>query len=107
MTGVVVRNWEAKIARGDIDAWRQLFFDRVLPFMKSINGFQGVRVLAAREGDPCIMTVQTSWSDMEAVGRFAGGDPARTYLPDFMVPFFPVYDALATFHDEILTEGAT
>ncbi len=106
MTDVIVRKWEAMIARSDIAAWKETFMERVFPHMKGIDGFKGVTVFAAREGDPCIMTVQTNWRDMEAVVRFAGDDPARTYLPDFMVPFFPKYEAFATFHDQVLAEGA-
>jgi hypothetical protein len=74
--------------------------------MQGIDGFEGVTVLAAREGDPCTMTVQTRWRGMDAISRFAGDRPAQTYLPDFMVPFFPKYDELASFHDEVLAEGA-
>ena len=106
MTGAVMRKWEAQIARGDIGAWKETFLSRVLPAMRDIEGFRGLSVLASHADDPCRMTVLTRWKDMEAVTRFAGGDPGKTYLPDFMKPFFPSWDARATFHDEILLEGA-
>ena len=41
---------------------------------------------------------------MAAIKALAGDDPAKTYLPDFMEPFFPSYDERATFHDEVVLE---
>jgi heme-degrading monooxygenase HmoA len=105
MTGAVVRRWEATIARRDIARWIDTFRDRVFPAMRAIEGFLGIRILAGREGDPCLVTVLTSWRDMHAVRRFSGDDPGRAVLPDFMAPFFADADARATFHDELMVEA--
>ncbi len=104
MTGPIVRKWQATIARGDIDAWVGTFRDRAFPGMRAVEGFRDVTFLAEREADPCRVTVLTTWDDLDAVRRYAGTDPARTVMPDFMAPFFPDYDAQATFHDQVLVE---
>lgn len=106
MTDAVVRKWEAQIARRDVVAWKDTFMDRVFPTMRAIEGFRGISVMVAQDGDPCRMTVLTRWADMQAIEALAGDDPGRTYLPDFMEPFFPSYDERATFHDEVLLEMA-
>lgn len=106
MSDTVVRRWEAKVARGDIAAWRATFVKRVLPSMRGVEGFRGISVLTSREGDPCRMTVMTAWDGMEAIRRFAGDRPETAVIPDFMAPFFREFDAEATFHDEILLEGS-
>jgi len=90
--------------RADIGAWLETYRARVLPHVKEVAGFRSVTFHAAREGDPCRVTVVTRWDDMGAVRRFAGDDPARTVLPDFMAPFFPDDGAEASFHDEVLLE---
>jgi antibiotic biosynthesis monooxygenase len=104
MTGGVVRKWEATMARKDVDRWRETFLSRVYPGMSAIAGFKGIRVLLSRDADPCRMTVLTTWDDMAAVESFAGKDPARTVLPDFMAPFFPDHSPKATFHDDLPLE---
>lgn len=106
MSGPVVRIWRATIARGDIDDWVATYRARVLPDMRRVEGFRGVRFLVDRTGDPCAVTVLTTFDDMDAVRRFAGDDPGRTVLPDFMARFFPSYDARATFHEQVLAEAA-
>ena len=100
----VVRRWEAKVARGDLGDWAATFRQRVLPNVRKIDGFESVTFLAGQEDDPAPVTVLMRWRDMEAINRFAGEDPAKTVLPDFMERFFTDYDARATFHDELLLE---
>lgn len=107
MTGPVVRKWEATVARDDVDEWIATYRQRVLPGMREIAGFRGVQFLAEREGDPCAVTVLTTFDDMSAVRRFAGDDPARTVLPDFMARFFPSFEQRARFYDVVLAEAMT
>ncbi len=104
MSRPVVRRWKASIARGDVEEWLDTFKARAFPHMRAVEGFLGIRILVSRQGDPCRATVLTSWQDMEAVRRYAGQDPARTVMPDFMAKFFPEYEAQATFHDEVMVE---
>ena len=105
MTGRVVRRWEARVARANLDGWVATYRDRVLDKVKEVDGFQSVAFHADREGDPCKVTVLMKWDDMDAVKRFAGDDPATAVIPDFMQPFLIDADARATFHDEILLEA--
>ncbi|MEX0281647.1 MAG: hypothetical protein AB3N13_10740 [Arenibacterium sp.] len=100
----VVRRWEAKVARSDLSDWVATYRERVLPNVREIDGFESVTFLASREGDPAPVTVLMRWRDMDAIKSFAGEDPAKTVLPDFMARFLPDYDARATFHDELLLE---
>ena len=106
MTGAVVRRWEATIDRADIDGWVETFRARVLPGMRSVDGFRGVSFLARRDEDPCHVVVLTKWRDMAAVKGFAGDTPAKTVLPDFMARFFRTYEPEATFYDQVLQENA-
>ncbi len=105
MTGPLVRRWEAVSARADLGDWVATYRDRVLPAMKDVPGFLGVTFHAERDADPCRITVLTAWADMDAVKAFAGDDPARAVVPDFMARFFVDHDATASFHDELLLES--
>ena len=106
MTGSVVRRWEARIARADVQAWQETFLSKAFPGMRAVEGFQGIRVLVERDRDPCRLTVMTEWTDMQAIKRYAGETPEKTVMPDFMAPFFPSYDATASFHDELVLEAS-
>jgi Antibiotic biosynthesis monooxygenase len=105
MTGATVRKWEATMARGDIGNWLETFRARAFPGMQAVDGFLGIRIFAQSDRDPCRVTVLTNWRDMDAVKRYAGDEPARTVMPDFMAPFFTDFDAEASFHDELLVEA--
>ena len=102
MTAAVVRKWEASVARSDIDAWYAAYAGRVVPMLQAAEGFAGVSVLLSREDDPCRITVLSRWDNMSAVERFAGPEPAKTVLPDYMADFYADYDQTATFHDQVL-----
>ena len=104
MTGTLVRRWEAVIARADIQEWIETFRARAFPGMRAVEGFQGIRIQAERDADPCHVTVLTEWDDMTAVKHYAGDVPERTVMPDFMAPFFVSYDAQASFHDTLMVE---
>ncbi|GAB5449123.1 antibiotic biosynthesis monooxygenase [Gymnodinialimonas sp.] len=106
MSDVVVRKWEATVARANLAQWVQTYRARVLEAVRRVEGFRDVTFLAEREADPCRVTVLMTWESMDAIRRFAGEDPAKTVLPDFMVPFFATHDARATFHDRLLLETA-
>lgn len=106
MTEAVVRKWEATIVRADLARWVETYRARVLEMVRGIEGFRDVAFLAERNADPCRVTVLMTWDDMASIRRFAGDDPGKTVLPDFMAPLFPTYDARATFHDRILLETA-
>ncbi|RBI75257.1 hypothetical protein DQW77_06290 [Roseovarius sp. TE539] len=106
MSAAVVRRWEARVDRADIAAWKETFEARVLPSMRGVEGFRGISVQAARQDDPCRMTVLTSWDSMDAIRHFAGDSPEMAVIPEFMLAFFREHDAEATFHDEILREGS-
>ena len=107
MTGCVVRKWEARVARADLEGWVATYRERVLDNVKQVDGFQSVAFHANRDGDPCDVTVLMKWDDMDAIKRFAVEDPAKAVIPDFMQPFLVDADARATFHDEILLEART
>lgn len=100
----VVRRWEAKVVRSDLADWVATYRQKVLPNVRKIDGFESVTFLANREGDPASVTVLMRWRDMGAIKRFAGENPAKTVLPDFMARFLTDHDERATFHDELLLE---
>lgn len=106
MNTSVVRRWEATVNRADIDEWVETYRARVLPGVRAIDGFEGVSFLARRGEDPCHVVALTKWRDMDAITAFAGDNPSKTVLPDFMARFFLSYDADATFYDEVLQENA-
>ncbi len=70
--------------------------------MSNVPGFRGISIHAERDTDPCRVTVQTTWDSMEAIQAYAGDDPAKAVVPDFMAGFLLEYDAEASFHIELM-----
>ncbi|MEL6167969.1 MAG: hypothetical protein AAFR35_04715 [Pseudomonadota bacterium] len=101
MTVAIARTREADIAPGQTGAWRETCLARTLPHMPAVDGFHGNRVMVSQDRHPCRMTMLATWQSMDAIRRYSGE------TPEFMAPFFPDYDAAATFHDEVLVEAKT
>ena len=104
MTQAVMREWEVSVRRADIDAWVATFRERVLNYMRSIEGFQIITLFADRDNDPCQVTALSAWEDMAATKRLAVDGQPKMDLPDFIEPFLTEYDEFATSHDVVFLE---
>ena len=104
MSGALIRRWEARAPEAAIDAWLDGYRERVLPKMKTFDGFRGVKIHVSRGADPRTVTVLTAWDGEEAMERFVGPDHAKAVMPDWVAELMPDHDSFATHYDEVLSE---
>ena len=104
MTDAITRRWDGLVKRADLSVWIEKLQEKALPLMRGVDGWQGISCLAARDGDPCRVSVTTKWKDEAALRAFAGDSLTLAVMPKFMAPFFVDYDAHATLHTEIFVE---
>ena len=74
---MILRTWHGTTPIGDADAYEQFMRERAAPDYGSIPGLR--RVVFTRRDDGTIthFLLVTIWEDLDAVKRFAGGDPSK------------------------------
>jgi heme-degrading monooxygenase HmoA len=71
---MVVRFWSARTTQVRFPDYLRHFNDHVLPHLRGVDGFLEARVLSQSDGVVVQFIVETLWSSMEAIERFAGAD---------------------------------
>jgi heme-degrading monooxygenase HmoA len=71
---MVVRFWSARTTQVPFPEYLRHFNDHVLPHLRGVDGFLEARVLSQSDGVVVQFIVETLWSSMEAIERFAGQD---------------------------------
>jgi len=71
---MVVRFWSARTTQVRFPDYLRHFNDFVLPHLRGVEGFLEARVLSQSDGVVVQFIVETLWSSMQAIERFAGPD---------------------------------
>ena len=71
---MVVRFWSARTTQVRFPDYLRHFDEKVLPHLRGVEGFLEARVLSQSDGVVVAFIVETLWSSMEAIDRFAGPD---------------------------------
>ena len=77
---MVIRSWEGTARPGAGNEYLVYMTEVVTPEIRAIPGCLGVRVMRGVR-DPDHFVVQTHWSNVESVMRFAGPDPELAVVP--------------------------
>ncbi len=97
-TTMVIRSWEGTARSGSGDEYFAYLTEVMIPKILSIAGCLGVQVLR-RVGDPDRFVVQSQWSDVEAIRRFAGPDPEHAVVPPEARALLAAFDDRARHFD--------
>jgi len=71
---MVVRFWSARTTQVRFPDYLRHFNEHVLPALRGVQGFIEARVLSQSDGVVVQFIVETLWSSMGAIERFAGPD---------------------------------
>jgi hypothetical protein len=77
---VIARHWRGWTEVQNADAYEALLIDKVLPGLKSIEGYRGGYILRSDGQTEVEFVVMNFFDSLEAVQRFAG--------PDYRIPIF-------------------
>jgi heme-degrading monooxygenase HmoA len=89
---MVVRFWSARTTQVRFPEYLRHFNDHVLPRLRAVEGFLEARVLSQSDGVVVQFIVETLWSSMEAVERFAGPERESAVVADEAVHLLTSYD---------------
>jgi heme-degrading monooxygenase HmoA len=89
---MVVRFWSARTTELRLPDYLRHFNERVLPHLRSKEGFIEARVLTQSDGVVVEMIIETLWSSLEAIERFAGSDRESAVVGEEAVHLLTSYD---------------
>src|SRR5882757_10181946 len=89
---MVVRFWSARTTEVRLPDYLRHFNEHVLPHLRAKDGFIEARVLTQSDGVVVEIIVETLWSSLEAIERFAGPDRESAVVAEEAVHLLTSYD---------------
>jgi heme-degrading monooxygenase HmoA len=89
---MVVRFWSARTTELRYPEYLRHFNLHVLPLLRSKEGFLEARVLAQSDGVVVQFIVETLWTSLKAIEKFAGPDRESAVVAEEAVHLLTSYD---------------
>jgi heme-degrading monooxygenase HmoA len=89
---MVVRFWSAHTTELRYPQYLRHFQQRVLPMLRSKEGFLEARVLAQSDGVVVRFIVETLWSSLASIENFAGPDRESAVIDEEALNLLTSYD---------------
>lgn len=106
---MIVRSWSARTTHANLPAYLEHVRGRVLPELRGIDGFQRIEVLtradSAGGAGEVEIVVESRWTSLEAIRRFAGDDLERAVVEDAAAVLLTSYDDRVRHYEVALQQG--
>jgi heme-degrading monooxygenase HmoA len=89
---MIVRFWSARTTQVGFPDYIQHFNENVLPSLRAVEGFLEARVLSQSDGVVVQFIVETLWTSLEAIDRFAGPDREAAVIAEEALHLLTSYD---------------
>ena len=89
---MVVRFWSARTTAVCFPDYLRHFRERVLTHLRSFDGFLEARVITQSDGVVVRFIVETLWSSLEAIDRFASSDREAAVVAQEALELLTSYD---------------
>jgi uncharacterized protein len=73
-SGAILRHWSARTTEAQLPKYLEHFSRNVLPELRRVPGFLGVRVSVRHTANEAEIFVETTWRSLESIRAFAGAD---------------------------------
>jgi hypothetical protein len=91
----ILRQWTARTTKEQWPRYRAYFSRKVLPDLRSVNGFLGATLFARHAGGDVEILVETSWRSLEAIRGFAGKDLEAAVVSEEAIAMLTEFDGHA------------
>ena len=102
---MIVRTWVAYAKPGNARAYREHVKGAMLPQLRKIEGFLGLSVCQAEQGDRVEVLVISRLASMDAIKAFAGPKPERAVVDPAVRTIMSEFDDFATHYEVLLEAG--
>jgi heme-degrading monooxygenase HmoA len=89
---MIIRFWSARTTQVRFPDYIRHFNENVLPSLRSVEGFLEARVLSQSDGVVVHFVVETLWTSLEAIDRFAGQDREAAVIAEEALHLLTSYD---------------
>jgi len=89
---MVIRFWSARTTQVRFPEYLRHFNANVLPSLRAVDGFLEARILTQSDTVVVKFIVETLWSSMEAIDRFAGPDREEAVIAEEALHLLTSYD---------------
>ena len=96
---MIVRTWVAFAKPGNARAYREHLKGAILPQLRKLDGFLGLSVCEAEQGDRVEILVVSRWQSLDAIKAFAGPKPERAVVDPGAKTILSEFDDFATHYD--------
>ena len=79
---MIARVWSARATAPNATAYAAHLRREVIPTLRSVDGYQGAKLLQRQDGAEIEIVVVTWWQSLEAIHGFAGDDIGSAVVTD-------------------------
>lgn len=98
---MIARVWKGHVRPGQTQTYLDHLEERVIPELRKIPGFRGMRVLHRADADSEVV-VTTMWESMDAIRAFSGADPRVAVVAPEAQAVMSSYDTHADHYEVVL-----
>ncbi|HSB00685.1 MAG TPA: antibiotic biosynthesis monooxygenase [Anaerolineales bacterium] len=99
---MIARMWRGYALPEKADDYARHLQMSVLPELRQIDGFQGVKLMRQDSPEDVEFIVLTFWESMDAIRRFAGDDPEVAVVAPAAQALFRKYDSTVRHFEVVL-----
>ena len=104
---MILRVWRAVASPENAPAYRRHLETSVLPELKKLPGFQGLKLCQRALQDDVEVLVMSQWRSMEAIKAFAGPKPEHAVVEPHARAVLAEFDDFVSHYDITLEAAGT
>src|SRR5262245_29523752 len=104
---MILRVWRAEATVENAPAYRRHLETSVLPELKQLAGFEGLKLCQRPRQDGVEVLVMTQWQSMDAIKAFAGSEPEQAVVEPAAKAVLTQFDDFVSHYDVTLEAAAT
>lgn len=101
---MIARVWAARATIANAPAYAEHLRTEVIPGLRSVDGYQGAKLLQRADGDEIEIVVVTWWQSLDAIHGFAGDDIGSAVVTDHATGLLAGFDERVLHYEMVLSD---
>lgn len=100
----ILRQWTARTSQEQWPRYRAYFSRKVLPDLRTVEGFLGATLFVRRTGGNVDILVETSWRSLESIRAFAGADLEAAVVSEEAIAMLTEFDGRVRHFEAVISD---